>query len=138
LLVLGLILVLGTSGFYFFEPDFYAQFPVLPVALGLAMLLLPPLSLWRSSKKNYFGDSRLREKFTYKFDSEKIQVMGESFHTTFAWDKLYKLEVSTNWVLLWQSAQMALLIPKRDVGPQQIETLKRIAGKYPGVGKKWK
>ncbi|WP_143959985.1 YcxB family protein [Litoribacter populi] len=137
LLVLGLILVLGSLVHHVMEPDFYVQFPVLPVALGLAMVLLPPLSLLRSSKKNYFGDARLRGKFTYKLDREKIQVIGESFDTTFSWKKLYMFEVSHNWVLLWQNAQMALLIPKRDVSEGQIQTLKDIATKHPGVRRKW-
>jgi len=137
LLILGLVLVLGTLGVYLFVPGYYATFPILPVALGVAMVLLPPLSLLRSSKKNYYGDARLREQFTYKFDSENIQVIGESFHTTFAWDKLYQLEFSKNWLLLWQNAQMALLIPMRDVTSGQVSRIKQLAEKHPDVKKKW-
>ncbi|MBS9524005.1 YcxB family protein [Litoribacter alkaliphilus] len=137
MLVLGVLLILGTVVLYFLRPDYYSSFPILPIALGAAMVLLPPLSLLRSSKKNYFGDARLREKFTYKLDRERIQVLGESFDTTFSWKKLYKFEVSDHWVLLWQNAQMALLIPKRDVTEGQIQRLKDIAGKHPGVRTKY-
>lgn len=132
-LIVGVILLVGTMSVYLFVPDFYAQFPVLPMALGLLLVLLPPLSVWRSSAKNYRSDPRMQENFRYEFDEEKIQITGQSFDTVLSWSSIYKLEVTNNWLLIWQNPQMAMLLPKRDVRPEQIEGLKRMAGKNSGV-----
>jgi hypothetical protein len=118
------------------EPDFYTQFPIVPVALGLAMTILPPYSVWRTSKKNYNSDSRISETISYEFTNDVIEISGASFHSKLTWDKIYELTVTKSWVLIWQNGQVANVISRRDMDSNQIQELKNITEIYPSIKKK--
>jgi len=76
------------------DPSFYTQFPVIPVALGLVMTVLPPYSVLRTSKKNYDSNDRISETISYGFDADVIEITGESFHSKLTLDKIYELTVT--------------------------------------------
>lgn len=134
---MGTFLLLGTLTFYILEPDFYTQFPVIPVALGLAMTILPPYSILRTSKKNYNSNSRISETISYRFDNDVIEISGESFHSKLTWDKIYELTVTKSWVLIWPNGQVANVIPRRDIDSTQIQGLKNIVETYPSIKRRY-
>jgi hypothetical protein len=136
-LVMGTFILIGTLVFYFMNPSFYTQFPVIPVLLGLMMAVFPPYSIFRTAKKNYNSNGRISETISYEFDDDVIQISGESFHSKLTWDKIYELTVTRSWVLVWQSGQVANVIPTKDITPNQIQQLKKIVEKYPSIKRKY-
>ncbi len=51
---------------------------------------------------------------------------GESFNAKLSWNKIYKVKETKNWILIFQSRQVANLILKSDIWDGEMIELKRI------------
>lgn len=101
-----------------------------PLIMGCVLLLIYPISIYFSSKKVYTTTKRIGERIEYTFDEEVIVVKGESYETTFSWDKLYKVTTTRECLLLWESELVAVIIPKRYFSLDQLDLIKGIVDKY--------
>jgi hypothetical protein len=121
---LGTIMLLGILIPYIIGTTFFTSFPVFPLAIGLVLTLIPPLSILRNARRNYDSNKTASEKITYEFEKEFVSISGESFHSKLSWDKLYEVAVTKSWFLIWQSRQTANAIPRRDISDEQIKLIK--------------
>jgi hypothetical protein len=137
-LAIGAILLLIIGFSYLTEMPFFNQFPAIPFALALAMTILPPYSVFRTARKNYESNKMINEKIEYEFDKDQISISGESFHSKFSWDKIYELSTTKSWFLIWQTRQVANVIPRRDISDNQIETIKGLVKDIPQLKKSFK
>ena len=87
-------------------------------------------------KKNYKSNGRISETINYEFDKENIQLIGESFNSTLTWEKIYSVTENKYWILIWQSRQVANVIPKRDFINGDLQTFKSIVNSHRGLKNK--
>ena len=87
-----------------------------PLFISLAILLVFPISIYWSAARNYHSNQRLAERMTYTFTEEDIFIQGESFSTQMSWNKVHKVALLRNWVLIYSSRQIANIIPVADFG----------------------
>lgn len=92
----------------------------------LIVLLIRPVQTYFSAKTNFKANKRIGENIEYQLDKENLVIKGESFRSQLSWDKIYKVTQTKNWVLIWQSKQLANPIPKRDIWEGEISDLKEI------------
>jgi hypothetical protein len=108
------ILMFVTSILYFlgifksFSSPPYFQF-----VLGLFVIFILPLSIHFQAKRNLISNKRLSEVITYEFTDDQVGMIGESFTSSYNWEKINKLQVTKKWVLIFQSKAIANVI-KRD------------------------
>jgi hypothetical protein len=91
---------------------------------------LLPLLTWFRAKKIYNArSSRAKEKISYEFQDNQLDIRGESFTATLSWDKIHKVTTTKNWLFIWQNSQYANCIPKKDVWEGEIMKLREILEK---------
>ncbi|RYY67282.1 MAG: YcxB family protein [Chitinophagaceae bacterium] len=93
---------------------------------AVALLLGVPLSTYLSARRNYRTNARVSETITYRFHPDHLEMQGESFYTTLTWDKWYRVTGTGRFLLFWQNAQVANVLPKRDFTPEQLLQLKQL------------
>lgn len=99
--------------------------------------ILPPVLIFGifffvfrySFKKAYQKNYRASENIEYNFTDTHILITGESFNSEMTWNKIYKVTKTKNWLLIWQSSQIANAIPLRLISSQDIVHLKNILQK---------
>ena len=137
-LAIGTILLLIIGFSYTTGTPLFNQFPVIPFALALVMTIFPPYSVFRTARKNYDSNKMINERIEYEFDKDQISISGESFHSKISWDKIYELSTTKSWFLIWQTRQVANVIPRRDISDNQIETIKGLVKDIGQVKKSFK
>jgi hypothetical protein len=105
---------------------FVDQISLLNVISFALLLTIWPVIIYFSSKKNYKSNLQISELIEYDFDKESLHVKGESFESKLLLNKIYKVSLVKNWLLLFQSKQIANIIPRRDISSQQITDLRSI------------
>ena len=103
---------------------------VFQVVFPLLFMTAVPVLIYFSAKRNYGSNKRVSEAIEYKFDKDALIVTGESLNSQLSWDKIYKVTQTRNWLLIWQNAQVANVIPKRDVWQSHLDDLKDILNTY--------
>jgi len=116
--VYTIINIAATKGSYY---DF------IPMTVGLSIL---PLMTYLSAKRNYKANSRISETIEYHIKPSLLTLKGESFTTDYTWNQLYNVNQTRNWVIVWQTRQVANFIPKRNLSVEQIAELKKILDKH--------
>jgi len=96
------------------------------VLTPVLMMAALPLMTYFTAKRNFNTNLRNGEAIEYHFDPDNLSMKGESFNSQLTWGKIYKVTHTKNWLLIWQSRQMANPIPKRDIAEGQIGDLKQI------------
>lgn len=94
------------------------------------ILIVPPVLFYISAKKNYSSNKRISELTEYRFERDFLVVKGESFASEVSWDKIYKVSQTKNLILIWQTRQIANVIPKRDIWEGQVLELKEILERH--------
>ena len=92
----------------------------------LALLIISPLLIYINSKRMYKSNLRLSEPIEYQFEGDYLSTKGESFNAQLSWSKFYKVKKTKNYLILWQSAQSANIIPRRDIWDSELDKLKAI------------
>jgi hypothetical protein len=95
----------------------------------LVFVFLPTFTYF-TAKKNFATNVRLRETMQYKFEPQGFDIIGESFSSSQTWGKVYKVTKLKQWILIWQSPQMANLIPRRDLWEGDIAFLKEMLDRH--------
>jgi hypothetical protein len=75
---------------------------------------------------NYRSNARIKETIEYNFGDKYLEVKGDSFSSQLTWDKIYRVTRTKNWLLIWQSRQVANVIPLRDIWAGDVTRLKEI------------
>ncbi len=92
------------------------EFPWMPVVFSVLIVIVMPVSVYFSAKKNYQTHSRLQEKVIYEISEENINITGESFSSEMSWNKTYKVVELKDWFLFYQNKLVANIIPKESIG----------------------
>jgi len=114
----------------------FAEFPWFLLIFGLFLILGLPVQIYFTAKKNYKSNGRISETINYEFDKENIQLIGESFNSTSTWEKIHSVTENKDWILIWQSRQVANVIPKRDFRNGDFQTFKNIVNSHSGLKNK--
>lgn len=86
--------------------------------------------IYYSIKKAYSSNKRISETITYHFKEDTYTVTGESFTSELTWDKVQKVTITKNWLLLWQTRSTANALPRRDIDNDTLSKLKMILAKH--------
>ena len=116
---IGLLFLVSIAGLIFSDIDTTSQ-----VILSFTMLIFLPLVTYINSIRNYKASNRITEPFEYSFDETELSIKGESFAAQLSWDKIYKVTLLKNWLLIWQSKQLANPIARKDIREEQIAEIK--------------
>jgi hypothetical protein len=95
--------------------------PYLQLIFGIVIIFILPLMIVRGANKAYESHLRLQEKMIYEFTQSGIKITGESFNSEMDWTKIYKVKERKNWILIYQSQQVANIIKKESLGDNLIE-----------------
>jgi hypothetical protein len=111
--ILSFILpVLYLSGFKLpFDKPPYTQ-----MIFGFVIVFALPLMIIYSANKTFVSNLRLHEKIIYEFNQDIISITGESFNSQMDWTKIHKIKELKNWILIYQSNQVANIIKKNAFG----------------------
>lgn len=112
--------------FSFFVPGI----KITSVAIPVLAISAVPLATYFAAKKIYQQTSSLGEKMEYNFIDEHIIIKGETFTGQLAWNKIYKVTKTKNWLLIWQNKQQASPIPRKDVRDFDLPKLAGLLNKH--------
>ncbi len=133
--VLGFIMLFFTILILIILPDTTITIACIAV-VGMIYILLYPVLTYFSSKSNYASQKRIGEAVTYTFDDETIRSKGESFESTFTWDKVYRISQTKQFLLLWESKVTAHIVPLKYCSAEQLNAIRTIASKYKNIKQK--
>lgn len=100
------------------------------IMLPILILVILPLITYNSARKNFKTNKRINEPVEYSIDDKIISLKGESFNAQLSWEKIYKVNKTKEWILIWQNKQVANVIPRRNITDSQIAILKNIISNY--------
>lgn len=131
---------LGVLTFAFFTFNFYSfnSYPWGQLMFAFILTVGHPALVYFQVKKNYASNERIGERITFEVDKENIQIIGESFSTTFTWNKIYGVTESKNWIIIWQNQQMVNAMQKRDFQEKDLLAFKAIVRLHFGANYKFK
>lgn len=104
------------------------------LVFALIMLYLP-LKIYFESKSTFYN-SPIAENLTYTISNECIHVEGETFDSSFTWDRVYSVEETKYWILIWQTESVANIIPKKYFSSDDLICLKNIVENQKGIIKR--
>lgn len=110
------------------------SFNFLAFTFGIVMILIP-VFLYFTSKKAY-PNTRINETMIYEFNDDVVKVQGETFDSTFTWNKIYKVSETKSWILLWQTKYTTHIILKKDFNGYDLSLLKEIVDSHKEVKNK--
>jgi hypothetical protein len=79
-----------------------------------------------SLKNVFYSNKQIQESISYTFTNESIYTKGETFDGDFTWDTVYKVKENKDWFLIYQSAQVMNMVPKKYFAKEQILELRNI------------
>ncbi len=80
-------------------------------------------------KNAFFSNKKIQEEIIYTFTDEKVQTKGETFEGDFAWNTVYKIKETKDWLLIYQSKTTMNMVPKKYFSDSQISELRNIIKK---------
>lgn len=80
-------------------------------------------------KNAFFSNKKIQEEIIYTFTDEKVQTKGETFEGDFAWNTVYKIKETKDWLLIYQSKITMNMVPKKYFSDSQISELRNIIKK---------
>ena len=79
-----------------------------------------------TTKKAFNSNKKIQENNIYNFTTEKIHIKGETFESEFNWSSAYKLVEIKDWFLIYHSAQVMNMVPKKYFTKEQILEFRNI------------
>ena len=67
------------------------------------MAILLPLFTYISSKRGFKSNQKIQEETTTEFSEQGVNQHGESFHTNYTWEKIYRVRIIPGWLLVYHS-----------------------------------
>jgi hypothetical protein len=97
-----------------------------------------PFSIYRQANKSLKGNKRLSESITYEFSQEHVSLTGESFSSTYTWDKIPKIIINKKWILIYQNKTTANIIMRNSFQEADLLEFIKIINSYNSIKKKIK
>ena len=107
-LILSVLFFLGVSVSFDKPPYFQMIF-------GFFVVIAMPIIVFRGASKTFKSNLRMQEKMVYEFNQDRITITGESFNTEMDWEKVHKIQELRNWILIYQSNQVANILKKGSI-----------------------
>lgn len=80
-------------------------------------------------KNAFYSNKKIQEEIVYTFTDEKVQTKGETFEGDFAWNTVYKIKETKEWLLIYQSKTTMNMVPKKYFSDSQISELRNMIKK---------
>lgn len=80
-------------------------------------------------KNAFHSNKKIQEEIVYTFTDEKVQTKGETFEGDFAWNTVYKIKETKDWLLIYQSKTTMNMVPKKYFSDSQISELRNMIKK---------
>lgn len=80
-------------------------------------------------KNAFYSNKKIQEEITYTFTDENIQTKGETFEGDFAWNTVYKIKETKDWLLIYQSKTTMNMVSKKYFSDSQISELRNMIKK---------
>jgi hypothetical protein len=77
-------------------------------------------------KNAFYSNKKIQESISYTFINENVQNKGETFEGEFSWDTVYRVKENKDWFLIYQSAHVMNMVPKKYFTKDQISELRNI------------
>ncbi|WP_294263454.1 YcxB family protein [uncultured Chryseobacterium sp.] len=90
------------------------------------LLLFMLVRSFFSVRYAFNGNQNIQESIAYTFAEEKIRIQGETFDGEMAWSSVYKVKENKDWFLIYQSAKIMNMVPKKFFTKNQISGLRKI------------
>jgi hypothetical protein len=121
----GFVMFVGSILYFLGYKIPFDEPPYFQIVFGFFTIGVVTYSVYSSCKKNFSSHGKLLEKVVYEFTDEKISQTGETFSSEMDWTKIYKVLELKDWILIYQSKQVANLLPKIAFG-KNLDEFKRI------------
>lgn len=72
------------------------------------------------------SNKNIQESITYIFTDNKIRMVGETFDEDVTWSSVYKIKENKDWFLIYQSAKVMNMVPKKFFTKEQISELRNM------------
>lgn len=90
------------------------------VTLLLMIALLRWVSVPMSARRQFRQSVSLGEPVTFSFDEDQIELGNERSYARFAWGEFHRWHETDCYFMLYQSAMLYNILPKRDMSENQI------------------
>lgn len=77
-------------------------------------------------KNAFHSNKKIQENISYTFTHENVQNRGETFEGEFGWNTVYRVRENKEWFLIYQSAHVMNMVPKKYFTKDQISELRNI------------
>ncbi len=103
----------------------------MPLVIALVFCLIwVPVRYYIAGKSSFKRNQRLHETHHYEIDQNSIHIKGDSFESTFTWDKTAGVSENKNSFFIWQQKNIANIVPKRNLTVSDIDFLRQMANIY--------
>lgn len=117
IVIMGLALLV----FYFQHPELGEYY----LFLGLGFIGLPVLTFFTIGQA-YDKNKHFNEKIEFIIADNSIELIGQTFRSTFTWDQIKKVKESDKFFSLYQGRILFSAINKENQAPEVIEGLRQI------------
>lgn len=84
------------------------------------------MGIFTKIKNDFESNKSIQEEITYQFSNEKIEIIGESFHSEVSWATVFKVDELKDWFMIYQGNNAVNLIPKKNFTQQQKQDLRNL------------
>ena len=127
--ILGVAFAIVTVLFFIGSPVAKDGNPIFSIAFALFTLGMIPYSVYRSSAKNFNSNHQIQERIEYNFTDDILITTGESFHSERDLKKAFKIIETNDFFLIYESAGIFNMIPKKSMSLNEINELRDILRK---------
>jgi hypothetical protein len=125
ILGVALLLLLWILGYHFHflpvpNPHIY---PFITLAL---IVVVQPSIIYLTIRQVYYSSNHLQEKLAIALTQEEIRITGESFYLKITWDKIFKIQETKHWYLIYQNNLSAVILHKKDFHGKQENDFRKI------------
>ena len=97
----------------------------IPLWFAILILFIAIRSFF-SVRFAFNSNKNIQESITYIFTDDKIRMVGETFDEDVVWSSIYKVKENKDWFLIYQSAQVMNMVPKKFFPKEQISELRNM------------
>lgn len=101
--------------------------------LSLSNVLIPSIFLvyffgfiYFRARSTYRSNKKLSETIEYGFSNDGFDIKGETFSSQSSWNTVYEVSQTKNWIFVWQSQQVANVIPRQSMWEGDVAELRDI------------
>ena len=108
---------------HFFIPA--SNFPFADLFVFIVFISIPTF-FRRILKKSFESNKLLQKAYSYDFHEEYTAISGINFQSKILWSDYFQIKETKNFILLYQSNQVANFIPKEAIA-NQLDNFKALA-----------